>query len=179
MKPIFGYVGQARLILALAGLFGASLALVQAGLAPRIEANKQAETQRQVPVLVPGAAHAEPSPWRGRPALHAEDEDGADRGWVIPATGAGFAGPIEILIGLNVDATQITGLYVLSQVETPGLGNRITETPWLDQFRGRSTGTPLTLKQIDGISGATISSESVVSAVNGALGPSPSEGANP
>lgn len=169
MKPMRRYLGQARLVLALAGLFGIGLALVEAGLAPRIEANKQAETLHQAPLLVPGAAEASPARWGGRTALRALDETGAACGWIVPAAGPGFAGPIELLIGLDEDSRRLTGVYVLSQMETPGLGNRITEPDWLGQFRGHATAAPPTLQDIDGLSGATISSESVLSIVRATL----------
>jgi len=49
------YIRQAWLVLALALAFGGVLAGVQVTLGPKIEVNKQNETYRQIPALVPGA----------------------------------------------------------------------------------------------------------------------------
>ncbi|KKL16433.1 hypothetical protein LCGC14_2495630, partial [marine sediment metagenome] len=46
-----------------------------------------------------------------------------------------------------VDATKITGLYVLSQKETPGLGNKIENPEWRGQFVGKDAAV-LTAEQI-------------------------------
>jgi electron transport complex protein RnfG len=97
----------------------------------------------------------------------------------VPASGQGFADRIELLVGLNTDLSTITGLYVLNQKETPGLGNLITSDElFLNQFAGKSTEEPLVAvktdpvagsNQIRALTGATISSESVADIVNDAM----------
>ena len=71
-----------------------------------------------------------------------------------------------------------TGIFVLSQKETPNLGDSITSGPkFTDQFRGKPTAPPLTVVKsapsedhdIHAITGATISSESVAAIVNQAI----------
>ena len=61
---------------------------------------------------------------------------------MLPAHGQGFADRIDVLIGVNADVSTITGMYVLDQKETPGLGALITEEPFREQFRGVSTDAP-------------------------------------
>lgn len=171
------YIGQAWLVVVLALAFGAALAAVQGTLQPRIEQNKLADTLGQIPALVPGAVSGEAQTLGDQTVYRALDEGGHAMGWVLPAAGQGFADRIELLIGLNEDASRITGLYVLDQKETPGLGNKITEAAFCAKFRGRAAGTPLVLtkvapaadREIEGITGATISSESVVGIVNAAV----------
>jgi electron transport complex protein RnfG len=100
----------------------------------------------------------------------------ADRlsGWVIKAAGRGYADKIEILIGLNPDAKTISGIFILEQKETPGLGNKISLSQWRNQFIQKSTALPLTVvkgksatsNSIDAVTGATISSRSVTGIVN-------------
>ena len=90
------------------------------------------------------------------------------------ASGQGYADKIELLLGLDADARTITGLFILDQKETPGLGNRIIEKPWRDQFLDKSSATRLVVvkgnpgkdNEIDAISGATISSRTVTGIVN-------------
>ncbi len=191
-----GYIGQAWLVLAMALLFGAVLAGAHIALQPRIDENKLDETYGQVPHLVRvaigetgrflSADRSRTETWEtpgGKIAYKAFAADGRHLGWVIKAVGDGFADKIELLIGLDKRAEIITGLYVLAQKETPGLGNKIAGRKWkgkvwADQFTGRRTDVPLEetkavptkANQIEAITGATISSNSVCGIVNNAVG---------
>jgi len=103
--------------------------------------------------------------------------DGAHLGGVLPAGGQGFADRIDLLIGVDRDLSAITGIYVLDQRETPGLGDYITSEAFRERFRGRPTDPPLVVvktdpkaqNEIQALTGATISSESVSGVVNAAL----------
>ena len=72
---------------------------------------------------------------------------------------------------------KITGIFVLDQKETPGLGNKIVTDEWRGQFIAKSTAVPLTAvkskasaeSEIDAITGATISSKAVTDAINAAV----------
>ncbi|MBT8339448.1 MAG: FMN-binding protein [Desulfatitalea sp.] len=187
------YILQAWLCITLALFFGALLAGVQAALGPVIAENKINETKEKVPELVFGADAAVDS--AGRPALEitpstirtdhaggtrfysvfeARFADGTPAGWVTKASGQGYADRIELLVGLTPDADRISGLYILDQKETPGLGNKIVEVSWRNQFIRKPTDQPLKVvkrgarapEEIDAVSGATISSDSVVAIVN-------------
>jgi len=169
------YLSQAWLVLVLALAFGASLAGVQMALSGRIAQNKLDETLSQVPNLVPGADSGRASVVDGRDVYRALAGDTLV-GWVIPASGQGFADRIELLIGIDATLQQITGLYVLDQKETPGLGNFIVEDGWRAQFAGKSTDAPITVTKaaasgqaIKALTGATISSQSVCDIVNRTL----------
>jgi len=168
------YLQQAWLVLALALLFGASLAGVYVALADKIQANKLDETLRQIPALVEGASNGQATEVAGRTVYRALDAEGKQVGWVVPASGQGFADTIELLIGLDCQAGNIKGLYVLSQKETPGLGSKVTESRFLQGFAGKSTDSPLSVTkaaspgagEILAVTGATVSSESVTQIVN-------------
>lgn len=100
--------------------------------------------------------------------------DGRLAGWVTKATGQGYADKIELLLGLDPEVKNLTGLFILDQKETPGLGNKIIEKAWRSQFIKK--GTDITLKvvkegvkslnEINAITGATISSKSVCNIIN-------------
>ena len=94
-------------------------------------------------------------------------EDGEKAGYAFKASGSGYGGDIDILVGLD-SGFGIKGVSILSQTETPGVGNRITESSFTDQFKGLSV-SDIALKseggKIDAITGATISSRAVVDAV--------------
>ncbi len=88
-------------------------------------------------------------------------------GYAFTAYGSGYGGEIEILVGLD-NSFKISGVSIISQTETPGLGARITEDSFTDQFKGMSV-NEIGLKsengKIDAITGATISSTAVVDAI--------------
>ncbi|MBQ3485936.1 MAG: FMN-binding protein, partial [Clostridia bacterium] len=75
----------------------------------------------------------------------------------------------EVRVQLTMDdANVVTGLAIDSTSQTPGFGTRAMEEPeFAKQFEGQSA--PFELgKNIDGLSGATITSQAVVEAVNAA-----------
>jgi electron transport complex protein RnfG len=190
-------LAQAWLVLLLATLFGTALAGIQAKLGPVIEANKIKETMAKIPVLVLGedlaaelAADNQTLTIKSRvievkqngtskfyTVYDAWLPDGKMVGHVVKANGQGYADKIELLVGLDAQGKTITGLFVLDQKETPGLGAKILEDDWRGQFKDKSTENTLSVvkgggakdDQIDAISGATISSRSVTGIVNTAV----------
>lgn len=179
-----GYVRQAWLVILLAIAYGGALAGVESTLGPRIAENKKNETYDVIPHLVPGADKSrtvevtvEDAAGQPHRVYEARGADGALRGWVLPAGGQGFADRIDLLIGMDPEASKITGLYVLEQKETPGLGDYISGKDFQDRFRDKPTAAPLvvvkgepgTANEVRAITGATISSESVAAIVNRAV----------
>lgn len=171
------FLGQAWLVIALSLVFGAALAGMQALVAEKIVQNKLNETLSQVPALVPGAESGEKAAMGGTTVYRAL-AGGKTIGWVVPAGGLGFGDRIEVLIGCDARGERLTGLYVLDQKETPGLGNKIADAPWLEQFVGKLTSAPLAVvkrqaaadsPEISSVTGATISSVAVCDIVNAAL----------
>ncbi len=84
-------------------------------------------------------------------------------------TEKGFAGHIEIMAGFLPDGT-IYKTVVLSHKETPGLGNKIAEPKFQDQFPGKNP-EKFNLKvkkdngDVDAITAATISSRAYCDAI--------------
>ena len=90
--------------------------------------------------------------------------------YAFVAVGKGYGGDIDILVGLE-DENTLKGISIISQVETPGLGNRITESYFTDQFAGLSAEEVAQRRdggQVDTITGATMSSSAVIKAVRAA-----------
>ncbi|MCM8771488.1 MAG: RnfABCDGE type electron transport complex subunit G [Candidatus Omnitrophica bacterium] len=81
----------------------------------------------------------------------------------------GYGGYIYLKVGIDKDM-KIKGIKIKEHSETPGLGSKITENKFLDQFTGK-TKDDIYLKKdnpngkIDAVTGATISSRSVVESV--------------
>jgi len=89
--------------------------------------------------------------------------DGRLLGYGFSQTGRGMWGDIQVAGGLDLDFNVI-GLSVIEQGETPGLGARIVEDRFLDQFKGLESGDVKLEKyggKVDAISGASISSKAV------------------
>ncbi len=88
-------------------------------------------------------------------------------GYALLAVGNGYGGDINILVGLE-DETTVRGITIVSQEETPGLGTRITEPFFIDQFAGTDIEDIALIRdggKIDAITSSTISSSAVVEAV--------------
>ncbi len=88
-------------------------------------------------------------------------------------TDAGYSGTIETMLGIAPDS-KITGIYILKHAETPGLGAKIVEKSFTDQFVGKSLAKfKISVKKdggdIDQITGATISPRAVCLAVRHGL----------
>ncbi len=88
-------------------------------------------------------------------------QDQSLAGFVLKAQAKGFNSQIEILTALNLNL-EVSQVKILSQNETPGLGTRITEGNFLERFKNRDLED---LKQVEAITGATISSVAVIKAV--------------
>jgi Na+-transporting NADH:ubiquinone oxidoreductase subunit C len=104
--------------------------------------------------------------------------NGTPRQAVIITSGNGLWSVIELMIVVNIDEQTLGQLRVLSHGETPGLGGRIEESWFLDQFidldvsqglkvMKEKSGTP---GEVDGVTGASHTSRSVEKIINDALG---------
>jgi len=96
-----------------------------------------------------------------------------DGRYAIYSKGAGLWGPIKGVLGLDSSLKKIEGIAFTYQNETPGLGGRIEERWFKDQFCGKvaplkiaEQGEKATEQTFDAITGATISSKAVCDMVN-------------
>ncbi len=86
--------------------------------------------------------------------------------YAVQQTVQGYAGPVEVITALKADGT-ILGIHVGGRdfKETEGLGGKARDEAFTGQFREKKL--PVTLgNEIDAISGATVTSQAVVDAVN-------------
>ena len=96
------------------------------------------------------------------------DANGNTVGYCVEVASAGFGGDIKLMVGYNA-ACEILGVEVVAHSETPGLGAKVKEASFLDQFKAKVD--QLTVSKdgsgdIDAIVGATISSTAVTEGVN-------------
>ena len=122
----------------------------------------------------------------GPPRVLAYGKDGKLESVGLLLSWPGFWGPIDAIVALTPDLTRIKGLSFLKHGETPGLGARMTEPKFRGQFfEGTKSvkgigGAPATVlvpedasaakpDQINAITGATRTSDSIVKFMNGKL----------
>ena len=88
-------------------------------------------------------------------------------------TNKGFSGNISLMVGILANGT-INNISVLQHAETPGLGSKMSEPSFKDQFNNKNTTSfNFNVKKdggdVDAITAATISSRAFCDAVNRAL----------
>lgn len=103
---------------------------------------------------------------------------------ILPVAGSGYNGRIQALLALRGDMRTLAGIAVTEQSETPGLGARIEEQAWQQRFAGKqlfddtgtirftvTRGTARTEYEVDGITGATRTSNAITQMVRFWVGP--------
>ncbi len=182
-------------------LSGALLGFVYRQAKPRIDAAKAPEKIAALANILPEFDNAilgtrrcaepdgAPLDDQCRKSMYAATLDGRPVGWALETfTTQGYSARIDLLVGCSADFA-VTGVYVLSHQETPGLGAKIVDgqkdwknpaalaapgRPFLLQFAGRRLGDfDFRVRkdggQVDAITASTISSRAVAGAVEEAL----------
>jgi electron transport complex protein RnfG len=173
------------LVLTMVGLIsGGFLAGVAALTKEKIALNMQAEIEEAIKVVVDEAAVNQVVYEADDFVVYRElEEDGDLAGFAIQATGVGFQDKITLMFGLDASLEEITGLTIIDQKETPGLGAKIEDWDTFLQFWENRVATDiLTLRkppvdridnlrptEINTITAATISSKKVLEIVNRSL----------
>ena len=102
-----------------------------------------------------------------------EDASGETVGYVFTTSAKGYGGDVKIMVGVNADGT-VSGVQTLELSETPGLGMNAQKPAFLEQFIGKTLGVAVNKNapgenEIKALTGATITSKAVTTAVNEAL----------
>jgi Na+-transporting NADH:ubiquinone oxidoreductase subunit C len=111
----------------------------------------------------------------GGPAYYRiKSESGEPSGYVFIRTGPGLWGEITATVGLDRNMEKLTGVDFLKQSETPGLGARISENWFREQFRGKrgpfttvAEGETAKENEFDAVTGATLTTNFVKDILNG------------
>lgn len=104
------------------------------------------------------------------------DGNGSRIGVAVEAGAPGFADEVRLMVGFNPATSALTGYAVLSQKETPGLGDKIAkDTAFLGRFPGKvaplsgTKNSTTSASLVQTITGATISSRAVIRIINEAV----------
>jgi electron transport complex protein RnfG len=158
---------------------------------PRKQQNRVRELQEAIFVVLPEAEECQRTAEGACQNIGTEelrvykglDAGNQTAGYAFVAEGPGFQGPISMIVGIEPDLDTLLGMKVLEQVETPGLGAKISQDTPKPDFYEQFTALPiadvapdflLCLKRddpklqndVEAITGATISSKAVVDIIN-------------
>lgn len=150
-----------------------------------IDAAKQLQSRERLAVLPDGSYdnqpldHPLPTPAAQRPtsrilAAYRAELAGTPVAIIVVTQTQGYAGPIVLSIAIATDG-RLIGSQVVEQQESPGLGARLGDprVNWLQQFANRHLGNHWALRRdhgdFDQLSGATVTSRAVISALQEAL----------
>ncbi len=96
---------------------------------------------------------------------------GMEDGYVMEVEASGYGGRFLVTVGITESGT-VTGISVGDNSETPGLGKNVQKPEFVEQFAGKNgvvtvkKGGGATGNEVDAITGATISTQAVVDALN-------------
>ena len=157
-------------LLLICALVAAVLAGVNTITKDKIAAAQEQKTLDALAAVLPGVENLKPITLVG-------DTGGVNRvyrsgnNFAVEVASAGFDGPVTLMVGISDG--KVVGIRVVSHTETPGLGavaaaKNAKGEAFRNQFVG-AVGDLAVGENIDAISGATITSRSVVNSVNAAL----------
>ncbi len=97
-------------------------------------------------------------------------------GYVFTLVTKGYGGEMTLAIGVDKEG-KVSGVKIGDNSETPGLGAKAKEEPFISQFLGLTSGEKLSIvkgkkskpEEIQAISGATITTKAVTEAVQAAI----------
>jgi electron transport complex protein RnfG len=157
---------------------------------PSIEANRTARLESAIIEVVPHAQVSKPLYlYQSRlvdtlpptvDARHIERiyvataDSGKRIGYAIPTSDPGFADDVRLIFGFDSSSGEVLGMKILESRETPGLGDKTEKDPEFAAgfhgvhapLRGVKKGTKHDSGDVDVITGATISSRTVIRAIN-------------
>ena len=140
----------------------------------KIEINKEKRVEEALTTLAPQAARVEKITIEEEIIykLFGQEENLIGYGFI--ASGQGYQGKIKMLVVSDKSLKYLKGVEVVESLETPGLGAKIQEDPFKDQFKNLNIKEEMTCikgdvernGQIKAITGATVSSRAVVNILN-------------
>ncbi|MGM0452134.1 MAG: RnfABCDGE type electron transport complex subunit G [Thermodesulfobacteriota bacterium] len=161
------------------------LASLSGGLLAAVKNNTQERIDSQVLEFVKGPAilkileGTSNDPIKDRFSLTVKDEernffvakyDGKPKTVAFETKASGYGGDMGVMVAVNIQTGEISGVSVTTHNETPGIGARIeTASDFKNQFEGLSITAGPKVKddggEINAMAGATVTSRAVTAAV--------------
>lgn len=147
------------------------LAVVNSFTAPVIALNDKKTQEEAMKKVLPSATEFQQVEFTPEEnSAVTEIYSGGDAGVVVKASPNGYGGKISMIIGIDSEY-KVTGVEIISQSETAGLGANCTREDFRSQFVGKTENIEVVKNnasenQIDAITSATITSKAVTKGVN-------------
>lgn len=99
------------------------------------------------------------------------EKDGQLQGYAFKASANGYGGTVSVIVGFNTDGSITAAEITDVSGETPGLGQNAKKASFYEQFAGKKDALSVVKSnpdsnEIKAVTGATITSSAVVSAIN-------------
>jgi len=151
----------------------AILAAVNSVTAPVIADNDRKAQEIAMKQVLPDATGFEKKEYEINENSTVTEIYSSDAGYAIKVAPKGYGGEISMIVGIDNDLL-VTGVEIISQSETAGLGAKCTNSEFKAQFIGKTENISVTKNgakdnEIDAITSATITSKAVTKGVNDAI----------
>ncbi len=154
-------------LLVISMISGLVLAVTYENVYPKILANNEAKLIGSLKVLFPESNDFKEIVINDN-VYYKAVKDGKMLGMAGSFTNTGFNGDITFVVGVDTSG-EVAGVELLGHTETPGLGARIADESFISQFKGKMIDEAFLLgEDVDGITGATISSRAITDGIKNA-----------
>lgn len=160
---LFGFIKPIIVLVAICIVVSGLLALTNSVTAPIIDEQTAAAAQATRLELMPNAKEFTELECDVANVKSVYKDNGGS-GYVIAAVGKGYKGDVTVTVALNNDGSVIA-IKVDSSGETPNVGTKTMNEDFTSRFAGLSESA----SDVQPVSGASVSSKAVKSAVNSAF----------
>lgn len=175
IKDVFRLSG---ILLVICGLAVACVSAARQQTLPLIEKRQAAAISEGYKQVLPYAGILQDIPSEEKnniTAVKRSEVNGVTNGYIYTVSADGYSGKITLMLGIEHPSASISGVKILQQTETPGLGAKCSEPAFLTQFFGKNLGQELSVsknasnqQEVQAITASTITSKAVVRAINAA-----------
>ena len=106
--------------------------------------------------------------WDGVTEAYEAVAGGETIGYIITGVAKGYGGEVPVMVAIDVEGA-IVGIEISGTSETQGLGSKIEEPAFKDQFKSLAASAITLNSEVQQVTGATVSSSAAVSAINSAI----------
>lgn len=175
-KTVKEVIKVAVILFAITAIAAAILAAVNMVTAPVIAENDRKAQDEAILKVLPNASELCPITTDGMVVDGVQVTETvyrSDVGYAVGVAPNGYGGPITMIVGVDNDL-KVTGIKIISQSETAGLGAKCTEESFQEQYKGKTENIVVSKSgakdnEIDAISSATVTSKAVTKGVNRAI----------
>ncbi len=150
------------------------LTFVYSSAQEKIELNAKGKVEQALTNLAPEAKQIKEFIVGEDTIYELNDKSNQLIGYGFTAAGQGYQGTIEMMVVVDAKLEHLQGIEIIKSLETPGLGSKIKENSFREQFEDLSIFEKIEYtkdeaiknNQIKAITGATVSSRAVANILN-------------